>query len=235
MNFKLKEAEVACTAAEEKCSELEIDIALLQVQLNEARKKNAVIWQELKDVKRDLKSLNGSTAVLLLENDGLRQADAKTLSILFEYLNEKNSVFKSMAMRINNLIAFLESLATKKNNDTNPYRKKVLKELSSIQIELFALKESFNFANATNKKIRHCNVLAVQNELGIVVFDAGLMNGVTVKSVWEIQKNENVPEIMIQIIETRKLISAGIVIDGSLIDVKIGATATKSYGKKKNK
>ena len=73
-----------------------------------------------------------------------------------------------------------------------------------------------------------CNVLAVNNELKVIVLDAGYQNGVVLGGEWLVNDPDSKDLVRLHIVEVRRTLSAAIPKHGSLQDIKVGTSIKRT-------
>ncbi len=210
----LQEAQVVREANQRHVLDLEVELARTRKELDEARARYADLYLDSRDVVERLRGLEMQAAHLLQQ-----RSDEEYTSLLAQVLEalqtvrdrqiEVEQALKDFEMQIGTLLDVLQP--------SDAMRREVQERLDTLR---GAVERSLNPLSIVARRGserdsgKSCRVLAVKDELRVVVLDGGSLDGVRPGSGWHASKDGEVI-VRLKVLEVRPDISAALVTEGA--------------------
>lgn len=208
-------------------------MAALQAELAQTRQRLALSRQQYADLYRAvtqerLVAAEREAQIAALFVDTRRGADDTDWNRLLQELVRQRSAESQLREK---LVTFRAALHTwlEVTGPSESLRSDVLSRFESLAD---AAQQAFREPSVVarrggdkNPGVTECRVLAVHDDLTVVILDAGMDDGVRPGSVWIIQTGEGKSAVMASVIETRSSLSAAVLTSGSLGGVAPGQVA----------
>ncbi len=222
---RFHELEVARQTAEDRCLELNARLVRTEKELDQARKQLADALLETKRLRGDLQAIKLKAANVLVNHQDL--SEARVLAQVHVNLRELGSAHQQLYRYLLDYKQSLESVLDVLDSGNNSS----LRQLLQRQLELifYQFGEAQSIADTTAANDNGTNaltstVLNVNENLAVVVLDAGRMQGIRIGSSWQVTNNRG-SKTVLRIVEARHSLSAALVVEGNLNQVTPGATA----------
>jgi Skp family chaperone for outer membrane proteins len=212
----LQEAVVARQAAETRAAELETKLAQTRSELEALRTRYADLYLESQERVRKLRDLDLSAAHLLVEKQDLESGrlESELLSALSQSRKAQTELLVTVREFQQVLTSVLDVL-----QPSDALRREVMDRFAALANAAERSLKPLSIVAGRGKRDferRSCRVLAVNDDLQIVVLDSGFAAG--------IRRGEQIA--LLRVIEVRPEISAAIVTHGRFNSVGPGGTVT---------
>ena len=214
-NAKLRETEMARTAAEQQCAELSLALVRTERELERQRAKSAELLLKCKGLQDELDGLQGRVAPLLLEES--KGSSGEAMAAVLAGLEERQAEARRLTTAVRDFGKYLPPIL-----ETLPVSEALRREIQGRVTELAracdrleALPPLVARRGGSEGAPTDCRVLSVNLDLGVVALDAGASAGMRAGTVWQVLDREK-PAARIRIIEVRPGISAAQVLEGSV-------------------
>lgn len=224
----LKEAQVARRVAEERRAELSATLLRTEVELEQLRERYAELYLESRRQQQDLEDLELRAAGLLADRQGISSGRAlsRTLNALAALRDNQLGLgdqLREFGAYLNSVLDVLQPSEALRQEVTERFTKLVCDVERSVKPPpIVAGRGGEDLGRRT------CRVLAVEDELQVVVLDRGSDGGVRHGTFWTFVRDKRVIA-RLRVIDVRDSISAAIVVDGSFKSV--GPGVRLHYGK----
>ena len=212
---KLREAEMARQAAEQKCAELSLTLVQTERELEKQRQRYAELLIKAKTVQDELDAMQARAAVLLLNQ--AKAGEGKSVAEVLAGLEIRQAEVQKLTQGVRefgkHMQAVLETVGA-----SDALKKDVQAKFAGLVRtcdRLDAMPPLVAGRGGNLSAPRECRVLSVSRELGIVVLDAGGSSGVRAGSQWRIMDGEKAVA-RLRVVEIRPGLSAAVPIEGQL-------------------
>ena len=199
--------------------ELAAEVKMLKDELCSVQGELIDVLEKYETLKEREEKLNSQLAVKLLGIEGKDSSDA-----LSGRVSALEVVLRLARKQSTEIVEFCKTLSRKldalKLSDLEKYK---------IQVELEQVKNSaernltfFNGEWTGRSDSAVYDVLAVNNELGIVVLAGGLNSGIRVGQLYKVSDR-----VMLKIVSVRPYVAAGMLLKGKLVDITPGDKAVR--------
>lgn len=219
--LELKEAQVARKAAEARTQEAEEALALIQQQLEKLRVRYADLFLESQAQQKRFEQAEIRIGYLLLNRE---ERDSDQLATqAFRILDQIQRQQHEAAQQVETFGTYLDSvLDVLQTSDT--LRREVKARYDGVKTAVErTLKPLPQVAGRGSRDLegRKYRVMAVNDDLQLVVMDQGYDAGIRAGSYWLVLRDGRT-NAEIQVIDVRGQISAAMVLNGRLNDIGIG-------------
>ena len=221
--LKVQEAVVARKAAEARAADLETALASVRQELQALRARYADLYLESQEAVRLLRQLDLNAAHLLLENQDLASGrlESELLSAMADYRKSQAEFVVAVREFQQYLGSVLDVL-----QPSDALRREVTTRCTALADAAERSLKPLSIVAGRGKRDferRSCRVLAVDDDLQIVVLDSGFAAGIRRGTNWKYVKNDEVIA-QLRVIEVRPEISAAVVTQGRFSAVGPGGT-----------
>ena len=218
---KLREAEMARQAAEQKCAELSLNLVQTERELEKQRQRYAELLIRAKTAQDELDAMQACAAVLL--SDQAKAGDGKGVAEVLAGLDSRQAEVQKLTQGVLEFGKYVQTVL-----DAVGASGALSKD---VQTKFAGLVRTCNRLDALPPIVagrggdvnapRECRVLSVSRELGVVVLDAGSSSGIKTGSRWRIQDGERV-SARLRVIESRSGLCAAVPVEGRLSAIAPG-------------
>ncbi len=192
-------------------------VAVLEAEINTCRTDSADLLAALKKARYELDYYKVRAANVLVNRQ-----DPGVDVLLTDVLDDVRSVSESIRDLYQGLLDLQvhieQRYATAVESASDGDTELIAAKLNLLIHALQQIRETQLFGMApsdTGRVLRDCRVLTVNNELGVVVLNAGHRHGVRAGSIWTVDTGRKRP-LRLRLVEVRHALSAGIVVDGRI-------------------
>ena len=221
-DLRLQEAQMARQAAEQESAELRAALAQTEKELENLRRRFAALYLSSREQQKELEYFELRVAGLL--TDAQDPSTGRALSQALAAVDRLREIQQELARRLREFETYLRSVL-----DVLQPSEVLRREVTERFDELIALVEQSvrppsKVARRGGGSVerRKCRVLAVNDELQVVVLDSGFDSGVRQGTYWRVTKDSTVLA-RLRVIEVRPSLSAAVVVDGRFKAVGPGA------------
>jgi len=224
----LKEAQVARRVAEERRAEISATLLRSEVELEQLRERYAELYLESRRQRQDLEGLELRAAGLLADRQDIASGRAlsRALNALVVLRDSKLRLadqLREFGVYLNSVLDVLQPSEALRQEVTERYTKLVSDVARSAKpLPIVAGR------GGEEPEQRTCRVLAIEDELQVVVLDRGSDGGVRHGMFWTLVRDKRAVASL-RVIDVRESISAAIVVSGSFKSV--GPGVRLQYGK----
>ena len=222
---QVQELRLAREAAEKRCAEQELALAKARQELEQLRSRYAELYLRSQERNRQMEALELQAAHLLVDRQALAGGDLAAAA-----LHALDDVRQAQVELVNLVRAFQVYVGSVL--DVLEPSEALRREITTRAAELVASAErAFKPLSTVARQgsrglvARSCRVLAVNDDLQVVVFDSGEDAGIRRGTHWKVVKDGTV-KAQLLVIEVRADISAAVVTTGRLGDSGPGAVVT---------
>jgi hypothetical protein len=222
---QVQELRLAREAAEKRCAELDAALAKAQQELEQLRSRYAELYLRSQERNRQLEALELQAAHLLVDRQALAGGDpaAGALHALDDVRQaqvELLNLARAFQVYLGSVLEVLEPSEALRREITTRAA-----ELVASAERAFKPLSKVAGRGSRDLGARSCRVLAVNDDLQVVVFDSGEDAGIRRGTHWKVVKDGTVKAELL-IIEVRADISAAVVTSGRLGDSGPGTVVT---------
>lgn len=213
---------VSSKEAEQRIVELELELSRVREELSRQRAQYAAFYERSHAVLEQMRELELHSAHLLQRKDG---EDTAALA------NQALSALRELGVRQleveQSLRDFERYIETMLNvmQPSDAVRREVSERISALRgvVERSLNPLSIVAGRGGGKSgMTGCGVLAVHDELQLVILDRGFLSGVRTGSEWWQARNGKVT-MKLRVVDTRPEISAAVLVQGTLAEIAIGS------------
>ena len=222
---QVQEVRLAREAAEKRCSEQEQALAKTQQELEQLRSRYAELFLRSQERSRQSEALELQAAHLLLDRPGLTGGDTSATAL--RALDDVRQAQVQLVTLVRAFEVYLNSAL-----DVLEPSDAMRREITTRAAELVTSAESAFKPLSTvagrgsrDLTVRSCRVLAVNDDLQVVVFDSGQDAGIRRGTHWKVVKDGTV-KAQLLVVEVRADLSAAVVTAGRLGDSGPGTVVT---------
>ncbi len=210
---KLREAEMARQAAEQRCADLSLVLVQTERELEKQRQRYADLYLKAQQAQRDYETLQLRVAPLLVDDTNV--ASGQALANLLSGLDDRQAEYKRLTVQVRGHGQYLQTVldALKPSETLRREIQERQAELTRACDRVEALPSLVAGRGGEQSASRECRVLSVNPDLGVVVLDAGSATGVRSGSYWRVMDGVRVVA-RLRVIEVRSTLSAAMVIEG---------------------
>lgn len=223
---ELAKARIALKGAEDRWLDANAELVRTQRELAAARADLSETHLAMTKLRQELAALRMQAANVLASNENL--ADSQLMLQLQRDLHELNRIHKELYRQLLDYQRAAASVLDVKGKDEDgPLRRLLAGKMALIQRKLDdaeRLTRHGGAGTAPAERRKKSQVLAVNQELGVVVLAVGREHGVRPGSVWQIEADAGA-KVKARVVEARQSISAAMVFEGRIGDVRPGAAA----------
>lgn len=217
-----QETTASARADQEEQLARDAELITLKRRLRRLRRRYADVYLQARELEREL-ALYRQRVADMLHTGGEAGESEKALALALDALDQRREERDRLCARIRDFRQYLETVLD------------VLQPSEVLRRELTERGEALESACQRSDRVpslvawrggqsleqRECRVLAVHDDLQVVVIDAGVRHGVQPGMLWYVTDgNEVIAKL--RVIETRSIVSATMVIEGSLREVAPG-------------
>jgi len=222
---QLQELRLAREAADKRCAELETALVKAQKELTELRSRYADLYLQSQERSRQMEALELQAAHLLVDRQALAAGDPAA-----DALHALEDVRQAQVELVSQVRAFQGYLGSALDvlEPSDAMRREITTRCAELVASAErAFKPLSTVAGRGSRDLvaRSCRVLAVNDDLQVVVFDSGQDAGIRRGTQWNVVKDGTV-KARLRVIEVRADISAAVVTDGRLGDLGPGTVVT---------
>jgi len=220
-----REAVMARRAAERRAAELSARLARTEQELEEMRRRYVRVYLESRALQQELESLDLRVAGLLADGEAL--STSRRLALALEALEAQRQAQQALSAKLREFEIYLRSVL-----DVLQASEVLSREVTARFGGLVAAVErsiqplsSVAGRGGGVPQPRQYRVLAVNDDLQLVVLDSGFEDGVRPGMRWRVVSRERVVA-KLRVIEVRPLISAAVVVEGEFRAIAPGTSVT---------
>ena len=226
--LEVKEAREARRAAEARCAELTSALGQTEKELAGVRRRYATLYLQSRELQQTVHELELQAANMLAPDKGTETAEklaqaGRALKRLQDSRRELRDRIHAFQVYLNSVLDMLQP--------SEALRREIAERFNAVLDTVDRYGEPLSSVAGRDsglEKARQCHVLAVNDDLQIVVLDTGAVNSVRCGSEWRVITDSRSKAVTLRIIETRPYISAAVVAEGSFNTVAPGALAELS-------
>lgn len=225
VQLQIQELRLAREAAEKRAVELEAALAKARRDLRQLRSRYADVYLQSQERNRRLETLELQAAHLLVDRQALAKGDTasealRTLEDVLQAHAALTTRIQAFQTYLNSVLAVLEPSDALRREITARYE--ALKRAAEQTVKPLSRVAG---RGKRNLEAGTCRVLAVNDDLQVVVLDAGYADGVRQGSRWQITREDQVVA-RLRVIELRANMSAALLSDGRLENIGLGSVVT---------
>ena len=223
--LELEEARMARRAAEQKSAELNAALSRTEREIDSLRRRYAELYLESRRQQQELDYLDLRIAGLLADREDI--ASGRALSRALSALQQTQTAQQELTDKVREFGTYLGSVLD------------ILQPSEALRREVTARFDAL--AKAAERSVQplpsvagrgdgsptrqECRVLAVNDELQVVVLDRGFKDGVREGALWRVMGGRDVLA-RLRVIEVRSSVSAAMVSDGPFKAIGAGAVVS---------
>jgi regulator of replication initiation timing len=223
VGIQLKEAQVALGAEKERSAKLVQENATLKKELEALRSRYADLYLRSRQQRLEQQDLELRVAHLLADQSDLHSGEAlaRAVRALKETGSDQRNLqtaVKEFGIYLNSVLEVLQPSNTLKGEIDSRYNT----VRRAVQAMMTPLSYGVARRGSGNPANRSCRVLTVDDDLHVVVLDAGTTAGIRPGANWHVLTDGH-RTADLKILETRASISAAMIVRGDLKNVGPGS------------
>jgi hypothetical protein len=207
---------------EQRIVELELELARVRKELGQQRAQYAAFYERSHAVLEQMRELELHSAHLLQRKDG--EDTAALASQALSALGELGARQLEVEQSLGEFERYLETMLDVMQ-PSDAVRREVSERVSALRgvVERSLNPLSIVAGRGSGKSgMSGCAVLAVDDELQLVILDGGFLNGVRAGSQWWQARGAKVI-LKLRVVDARPEISAAVLLQGTLAEVAVGS------------
>jgi hypothetical protein len=222
---QMQELRLAREAADRRCAEQEVALAKARQELEQLRSRYAELYLRSQERNRQMEALELQAAHLLVDRQALAGGDPAAVA-----LHALDNVRQAQVELVGLVRAFQVYLSSALEvlEPSDVMRREITTRVAELVAGAErAFKPLSTVAGRGSRDLvaRSCRVLAVNDDLQVVVFDSGQDAGIRRGTCWNVVK-DGIVKAQLLVIEVRADISAAVVTAGRLGDSGPGTVVT---------
>ena len=221
---EVQEAQMARRAAEQKCAELAAALSTTEQEIEGLRRRYADLYLESRRQQQELEYLDLRMAGLLADREDI--ASGRALSRALSALQDVQGEQHALADKVREFGAYLSSVLDILQ-PSEVLRREVTERYGAlakaVERSVQPLPSVAGRGDGVPKR-QECRVLAVSDDLQVVVLDRGFKDGVREGTRWHVVNGSEVLA-KLRVIEVRASVSAALVVEGRFKAIGVGALA----------
>ena len=207
---------------------LQASLAKTEQELADLRRRYAKLYLRAQEQARTLRDLRLRVAGWVQDAEDIGDADA--LATALTYLSDIRQDHRDLYEAVRAFAEYLQ-MVLDIVQPSDVLRQEITTRYDELVKHVDRLERMPSLVagqgNEENRRRRECRVLAVNDQLQLVVLDIGADDGVRAGQAWRVKDSKR-RIAGLKVIETRSRLSAAIVVEGTLKNVAPGMTAVRS-------
>ncbi len=223
LQARLAEALVACNVAEQRCAELRATLTLTRNDLEALQGKYASLLSRAREREVELEALRIGVAGLLSESSAATEVQSLAMAMLA--LRETQTANAALYGYVREFADYLRGVVDALDPSA-AVRREISLRIERLEARAEMAERSPSIVagrgGSYDRSRRECRVLAVNDDLQMVILDAGLVDGVRLGMLWQTADSEGRLPVAVRVVEVRASLCAAVPVAGKLGDLAPG-------------